>query len=685
MSDNNAPRDAITDNDYPGADLGSKLDKWDKRLDEHWGEWYDEAKICFEFAAGRQWTTDEVAQMENDQRIPVVIDRVGPIIEAICGAEIQNRQQVQYFPRQVGDTAIDDILTQGVEWIMDECDGDYEDSEAFRDALICGVGCTETHPDSNLESSLTKDRVDPGEMAWDPSARKSCFADARYLRRKRPMDIDQIKEMWPQAYAGGASVNEVGGRKPVIVDPKVRYTGVNGGDGTLHEDEQIVCEYQWYEEVPHYLVGGDLGRAMMQRLPDIPKARGWPLLSQDEHELLQQGMPGAPSVGVKVRQYWRCFRLGNEVLECKPIPENMFRYEAITGKRDRNKRSWYGVVRAMQDPAKWSNRFFSQILHILRTNSQGGVLVEEGAIDQDEFEDSWADPSAVTVVKNGAISGQKIKEKPTVQYPEGLDRLMQFAVTGIRDATGVNQEMLGAAEREQAGVLETQRIRQTYGILSAFFDSKRRYHRRQGKLVLKQIPLYVGPDKLVKVTGKDNNPQYVPLALNKDVQEYDVIVDEAPAGPNQKIVVWQMMVQLLPLLQQAGLPAQVWAEIIRWSPFPAKLADMMAQALIQQQEAAQPAQEQAQQLDTAHKTAVVRQTNAQADHHEAQAAALQADAVAKHTETARGMFAAISGPDAGEAAATAAKTQLDKAKTAEIMARIVASLEPKPEEEKEPA
>ncbi len=90
--------------------------------------------------------------------------------------------------------------------------------------------------------------------------------------------------------------------------------------------------------------------------------------------------------------------------------------------------------------------------------------------------------------------------------------------------------MLGLVDREQAGVLEHQRKQAAYGILAAFFDSFRRYRRNHGGLILKFIK-YLPEGYLVRITGADGLAKYVPMTKLDDTAKFDVIVDEAPAGP----------------------------------------------------------------------------------------------------------------------------------------------------------
>ena len=201
----------------------------------------------------------------------------------------------------------------------------------------------------------------------------------------------------------------------------------------------------------------------------------------------------------------------------------------------------------------------------------------------------------------------------------------------------------------------------------------------QGRLLLKMMSLYMPPDKLVRVTGTVYNPQYVPLALKRDAAEYDVIVDEAPAGPNQKMATFQIMLQLMPLLQNAGLGAKVWAELARYSPLPAKVSEMIAGDLIQkEQQEAQNAGPQ-QQLAAQAAQAKIADLTASAAHHQGQAELATAKAAETHMAVATGANEPEQ-PSSLKDEAERAQINLDRAKTGHLLSQTVSELTEEPKE-----
>jgi hypothetical protein len=273
-------------------------------------------------------------------------------------------------------------------------------------------------------------------------------------------------------------------------------------------------------------------------------------------------------------------------------------------------------MRAMIDPQRFTNKLYSEIIHIIRTNAKGGLMVEEGAVeDIRQFEESWAQADAISWAKDGAVSQQRIAPKVSPPVPPQIFQMMEWAKEMVRACTGVNEEVLGLASRDQPGVLEAQRKQAAYGLLSCFFDAQRRYLRNQGKLQLAMMREYLPEDTLVRIVD-DGTKKYVPLAYTMDAQTYDVIVDESPAGPNQKATTFQALMQLMPFLTEAGLPPKFWGELAQYMPIPASVAEKVAAAFNELQEQSQqgppPEQQEMMQLEAQNKQADTQKKGADA-------------------------------------------------------------------------
>ena len=148
---------------------------------------------------------------------------------------------------------------------------------------------------------------------------------------------------------------------------------------------------------------------------------------------------------------------------------------------------------------------------------------------------------------------------------------MEFAVSSIRDVVGVNVDILGNREGQNtSGIQDFQRISQGVTILASLFNSLRRYRKEQGRVLLHFIQKYLSDGRLIRISGKEG-AQYVPLIKQEGIEQFDVVIDDAPSSPNQRERTFSVLSGLLPGLLQAALP--IPPEVIEYAPLPQSLIE----------------------------------------------------------------------------------------------------------------
>lgn len=543
--------------------------------DRHLSDWRTEANANYDYVAGNQWAEEDLQKLRDELRPAITFNRIGPVVDAVGGLEIQNRQEVRFIPREQGDVKVNEILTGAAKWCRDNCDAEDEESEAFLDAVICGMGWTETSMDYEVDPDGKPmiERRNPLRMWWDTAAQKPNLADARWVMYIQDMPRDEFEQRFPDADVptmGPWDREALDLIDPLDATQRDLHPYSDNPNRSKIEDQQKyvrVVRYQWFElEEAYRVLDPQTGTSVML------EARRYRVL---EGKIKRMGVR---VIKQQRRVYFDAWVTGHEILKRGLAPcETSFTFRAITAKRDQTKGIWYGLVRAMRDPQQWANKFFSQILHIVNRNAKGGAFAEIGAFkDPRRAEEQWSDPGSLILLNDGAVAQGKIQERAITQLPPGLDKMLQFAITSIPDVTGVNLELLGLAGREQAGVLEQQRKQAGLSILARLFNSLRRYRKEQGRVLLYFIQNYLTDGRMVRIIGEEGQ-QYVRLTKEEGVSTYDVIVDDSPTSPNMREQVWAVLGEMMPVMLKAGVP--IPPEILDYSPLPESLAQKWKETL----------------------------------------------------------------------------------------------------------
>lgn len=595
-----------------------------------------QARRDFSFAALNQWSDQDVEKLKEEGRPALTFDRTRPILEALTGAEITNRYTARYLPREASLEDVDRYVSKAgskvARWIQQTGDYEQQESAAFHDTMVCGVGCLEqlVEYDEDPDGLILNKRIPIWEVAWDPSSVEPNMADARWILRDRWIDIDEIASLFGQDAVDeviSAATNQMSGQGQGLWtslmgmfkkthDYRHAYDLRRGGERFYDPRNARIRLWEWQRMVRRYqtrIFAADVDNpeAVMQALSTgqpVPQMEVFiegadatqkemerisQLTTSINANLPEQGMLlDAPEAldDFPVRYYYRSYHTGSQVLKEESIPTECFTYEFITAYEDWSKidrRYYFGIVRPMRDPQKYANFFLSSAAWQWASNPKGALLFEEGMFeDHGEAAKEWAKPTGFIGVRDGALQTPRDRFRHITSQASlrGIETLLAHALAAVPAAAGVSEAyMVGSSNNiSRTSTTGIQSIQQQNLKNHANpFDSLRLYRKRLGRKLLKYTQEYMDPERIAKIVGPDEL-EFVDMLKNGDVaQEYQVVVEEVPTSANEKQEVFKLLLEtnFLPQLVSQGVP--IPPDMADFFPIPAEAAAQLKAALKQ--------------------------------------------------------------------------------------------------------
>ncbi|KKL88883.1 hypothetical protein LCGC14_1920220, partial [marine sediment metagenome] len=467
-------------------------------------KWRETAAEDFDFVPGGsgedsgQWARDDVKKLQSQERPIITMNRIEPLVEGIVGTEVNNRQEVSYQARETNDKPAAEVIMEVSKWARDN-DVEEEESDMFRNALICGMGWTAHSMDytQDLDGKYTVISTDPLSHYWDVDSRRPNLADARWVGYVETMSRDRFRTLFPEKKGG----DNIFGIKSIPTEDDSRtakadtdyddpaLTDIEGGGNTPHNVN--VFEYQVYKMEPAYRVlppktieapepdlsdpmdkeGFDRVRKLVEEEGGLMVRFGTPV----DQQLEGSQMPGVYRYLIQERKvfYRAIYSGGDRISEIERGPwRNGFSFLCTTARKHHRRKTWYGLVRPMKDPQRLTNSFMSAAIHHYNSNPKGGVMFEEDAIDNpEEMEAKIAHPSPAIAVLPGKLD--RIKMIDPAPPSQALDRLMMMVMDMPPLVTGVSMEFIGLAGRDQPVGVEQSRKLATLSIVAPIFSSYR--------------------------------------------------------------------------------------------------------------------------------------------------------------------------------------------------------------------
>jgi hypothetical protein len=484
---------------------------------------------------------DLYGNLPANRRRQFTFNRIRRVVNMISGYQRKNRKSTVVTPVENGDAETADQFTKILMWI-NQHEGVLETiSDSFEGSLVTGM---------NLLHVWMDYRTDPvsGNIRVDNCNYNSYLIDPYFKKQ----DLSDCRAIWKRSFL---TKREAISLLPGQADEVLGLQGLDSGTGRDGKFQFMPESYNygmknlltydefWYRDY------------RLQKVICDPKTGEIMEWSSGDNEQLKFYLQTYPDL-VVMEQEIPTVRLAivvqGKVFYDGPNPMGIDEYPFVPVFSYYAPQLPYfptrvqGIVRGLRDAQYLYNRRKVIELDILESQINSGFIYKENALVNPK--DVWQ--------LTGQGRGLALKEEANMtdviqiqapQVPPSMIELSKIMGQEIQEISGVNEELLGSAIDDKAGILSM--LRQGAGLttLQGLFDNLDFAQKLLGNLMVKLIQANFTPGKVKKILeGQDPAPQFYSKAFGK----YGCAIEEGFNTTTQK----QMQFAQLLQLRELGVP-----------------------------------------------------------------------------------------------------------------------------------
>ena len=498
---------------------------------------WTEADTDTRFEAGDQtlWT-ELYGTIPFSQRKQFNFNRIRRVVNMINGHQRRYRKSTIVTPVENGDEVTADQFTKIMYWLNNQEGILNTISDAFQGALVTGMNLLQVWVDYRTDpvsGDIKVDNCNYNSFLLDPYFKKTNLSDCNGAWKRSFLTKRECASLLPDRADDIMGLQSSRGQ-----DGKFEFMPENVNRSTnnlLNYDEFYYRDYR----TQRMLVDTQTGESMEWKSNNEDSLREF-LRLYPQITIIDQEIPTV-KVAIVVQ---------NIVMYDGPNPIGIDQYPfipvlgyfnpSVSGFDQRIQ----GVVRGLRDAQYLYNRRKVIELDILESQINSGWKYKENAL---------VNPKDVFL--SGQGRGLALKEDAQMtdveqimppQIPPSMIQLSEILAKEIQEISGVNEELLGSAMDDKAGILSM--LRQGAGLttLQGLFDNLDNSQKILGKIILGIIQTNFTPGKIKRIIEQEPTPQFYHKAFGK----YDAAVEE---GLNTTTQRQMQMLQLLQL-REAGVP-----------------------------------------------------------------------------------------------------------------------------------
>lgn len=531
-----------------------------------------QASIDERFYAGDQSLWQEIySQIPAHRRKQFNFNKIKRIVNMISGTQRRTRKSIVTTPIENSDQQTSDQFSKLLMWANNRADALNVLSEAFNGALITGMNLLSVWMDYREDPFSGDIRVD--NMSYngyiiDPYFKKQDLSDCNYIWTRKFLSRKQIASLMPEREADISKMKSDTSRDGFFNFLPENYN--------MSQRDLLPYDEFWYLDYRNATILVD---------PETEEILEW--TGDDENlRLFLRRYPNLKKQKIKKQTCKLAIAVNNRIFYNGKNPFNVDKYPFIPViayyQPELPYYEWrvQGIVRGLRDSQFILNRRQQILLDILESQVNSGLKVMEDSLVDDRDAFKTGQGQALFIKKDAPMGMESVQKIPPGDVSPAMINVIDQMDKNMMEISGVNEELLGAADDDKAGILSM--LRQGAGLttLQNLFDQLDLSLKNLGRLEMDYIQKNFTPAKVKRIIEQEPTEQF----YNKAFQKYDCELTEGANTPTQRM---QSLQQALHL-KEMGIPVPT-SFLLEMTSFQNK-AEMIKE--VQQQEQAQAQQQQ---------------------------------------------------------------------------------------------
>ena len=505
---------------------------------------WSEAEIDNRFKAGDQTLWNDIyGNLPAFRKRQFNFNRIRRIVNMISGHQRQHRKSTVVQPIEGSDEITSDQFSKLLFHVNNRGGVLPTISEAFEGAVTTGMNLLSVWMDYRndpVNGDIQVDNVSYNAYLIDPYFKKMDLSDCNSLWTRKYLSRTQAMALLPGREKEIENMSGWGNR-----DGKFQFMPESYNYGM--QDLLIYDEF-WYLDSRRQkmLVDGESGETME-----------WKGNDDDLTEYLRF-YPRIIVTDVQIPTVKLALVLQGKVMYNGPNPlgTDTYPFVPVWGYYEPQipEFPWriQGVVRGIRDAQYLYNRRRIIELDILESQINSGYIYKENALVNPK--DIYLQGQGRGLAVKAEASMDDVRKIEAANVPSSMIQLSELLGKEMAEVSGVNEELLGSATDDKAGVLSM--LRQGAGLttLQILFDQLDASQKILGNLCMRLIQQNWTPGKIQRILNEEPSPQFYNRAFGK----YDAVVEEGLNTTTQKQLQFNQLLQL----REMGIeiPTQILVE-----------------------------------------------------------------------------------------------------------------------------